>query len=146
MHFWSVLGKIKPRNEKNRCILGLERLTLGVWGHSGAQNMDFSSFWWLVKWPLRRKFELTLRARNRFWSQMDPDPRERPFKTYFDVFLSFLGFILPETDQKCTFYAIFESKFPRCLKNDHFLHWICIKSALLVGFGQNKAQEWWKNT
>ena len=29
MHFWSNLGKIKPRNEKNRCILGLERLILG---------------------------------------------------------------------------------------------------------------------
>ena len=38
--------------------------------------------------------------------------KERPFKTYFDVFLSFLGFILPQTDQKCTFYVIFSSKLP----------------------------------
>ena len=29
MHFLSDLGKIKPRNEEKRCILGLERLTLG---------------------------------------------------------------------------------------------------------------------
>ena len=43
MHFLSDLGKIKPRNEEKRCILGLERLTLGVWGHCGAQNKDFSS-------------------------------------------------------------------------------------------------------
>ena len=43
VHFLSDLGKIKPRNEEKRCILGLERLTLGVWGHCGAQNMDFLS-------------------------------------------------------------------------------------------------------
>ena len=35
--------KIKTRNEEKQCILGLERLTLRVWGHCGAQNMDFSS-------------------------------------------------------------------------------------------------------
>ena len=34
------------------------------------------------------------------------------FETYFDVFSSFLGFILPQTDQKCTFYTIFSSKWP----------------------------------
>ena len=41
VHFLSDLGKIKPRNEEKRCILGLGRLTLRVWGHCGAQNMDF---------------------------------------------------------------------------------------------------------
>ena len=34
------------------------------------------------------------------------------FLTYFDVFSSFLCFILPQTDQKCTFYTIFSSKQP----------------------------------
>merc|ERR1712185_149395 len=43
---------------------------------------------------------------------MGQDYRIRPFQTYFDVFSSFLGFILPQTDQKCTFYAIFSSKLP----------------------------------
>ena len=40
------------------------------------------------------------------------DYRERPSETYFGVFSSFLGFILPQTDQKCTFYTIFSSKLP----------------------------------
>ena len=44
---------------------------------------------------------------------MGQDYRERHFKTYFNVFSSFLGFILPQTDQKCTFFnTIFDSKLP----------------------------------
>ena len=45
-------------------------------------------------------------------AKMGQDHRERPFETYFNVFSSFLGFILPQTDQKCTFYTIFSSKLP----------------------------------
>ena len=45
-------------------------------------------------------------------AKMGQDHRERPLKTYFNVFSSFLGFILPQTDQKCTFYTIFSSKLP----------------------------------
>ena len=45
-------------------------------------------------------------------AKMGQDHRERPFETYFNVFSSFLGFILPQTDQKCTFYTIFSSKWP----------------------------------
>ena len=37
--------------------------------------------------------------------KMCQDYREKPLGTYFDVFSSFLGFILPQTDQKCTFYT-----------------------------------------
>ena len=44
--------------------------------------------------------------------KMCQDYRERPLGTYFDVFSWFLGFILPQTDQKCTFYTIFSSKWP----------------------------------
>ena len=29
MRFWSILGKIKPGNEKNRCMLCLKRLSWG---------------------------------------------------------------------------------------------------------------------
>ena len=43
------------------------------------------------------------------WTQT---PEKDHLKTYFDVFLSFMGFILPQTDQKCTFYTIFSSKLP----------------------------------
>ena len=45
-------------------------------------------------------------------AKMGQDYRITPFQTYFDVFSSFLGFILPQTDQKCTFYTIFSSKLP----------------------------------
>ena len=44
--------------------------------------------------------------------KMCQDYLERPLGTYFDVFSSFLGFILPQTDQKCAFYTIFSSKCP----------------------------------
>ena len=44
--------------------------------------------------------------------KMCQDFREGLLETYFDVFPSFLGFILPQTDQKCTFYTIFSSKWP----------------------------------
>ena len=45
-------------------------------------------------------------------AKMCQDYRERLLETYFDVFSWFLGSILPRTDQKCTFYAIFSSKLP----------------------------------
>ena len=49
----------------------------------------------------------------RRWSQT----QIRPFLTYFDVFSSFTGFILSETDQKCTYNDILVSKFSKCLIN-----------------------------
>ena len=79
-----------------------------------------------------------------FWplssSRIDPDPHERPYHSFLCVFSSFLGFILPETDQNCTFYAnsvqkmiIFEASGKFWLKNG-------VKSAFLIGFRQNKAK------
>ena len=76
-----------------------------------------------------------------FWplasSRIDPDPHEKPFHSILCVFSSILGFILPKTDQNCTFYAnlvqkmtIFEAFGKFWLKNG-------VKSAFLVGFRQN---------
>ena len=48
--------------------------------------------WWVPKWIKTTEKDL--------------------LETYFDVFSSFLGFILPQTDQNCTFYTIFSSKLP----------------------------------
>ena len=45
-------------------------------------------------------------------AKMDQDYRERPLRHILTCFASFLGFILPQTDQKCTFYTIFSSKLP----------------------------------
>ena len=75
-----------------------------------------------------------------------PPPHERRFHSFLCVFfLPSLGFILPKTDQNCTFYGnlvqkmtIFETFGKFWLKND-------VKSAFLVGFRQNKAQKWWKH-
>ena len=74
-----------------------------------------------------------------------PKKKERPFHSFLCAFSSFLGFILPKTDQICTFYAnlvqkmtIFEAFGKFSLKNG-------VKSAFLVGFRQNKAQKWWKH-
>ena len=142
MHFWSVWGKIKPRNDENTSkyvskglsgwswpILALTtapRLLPEVLG-LGCTRDSISSFW-----PLSS-------------SRIDPDPHERPYHSFLCVFSSFLGFILPKTDQNCTFYAnlvqkmtIFEAFGKFWLKNG-------VKSALLVGFRQNKAQKWWKH-
>ena len=165
--FLSDLGKIKPGNEENRCILCLKRLTLGVWGHCGAQNMDFlplkgagqvtvtkevwtyftrqkpilvrhglrpqrktflDIFWrvliisWLyfasnrpethilhhiqfktAKWPLRSKFKLYFRAQVHSEPQNELRPKERRSGHRVHVISSFLGFILPKSDQKRTF-------------------------------------------
>ena len=78
-------------------------------------------------------------------SRIDPDPHERPYHSFLCVFSSFLGFILPKTDQNCTFYAnlvqkmtIFEAFGKFWLKNG-------VKSAFLVSFRQNKSHKWWKH-
>ena len=51
-------------------------------------------------------------------AKMGQDYRERVFETHVDVFFSFMGFILSQTDQKCTFYTIFNSKWPKKLAQD----------------------------
>ena len=61
-------------------------LGAGVWSHSEAQNIDILSFWVLVKWPLRRKFELILRAKRQFgprWIQIPEGDICRYFLTGF---------------------------------------------------------------
>ena len=122
VHFLSDLGKIKPRNEEKRCILGFERLTLGVWGHCGAQNMDFSSLKGAGQVTVTKEVWTYFTRQKPILVPDGPRPQRKTFLDIFWRVFIIMGFILPETDQKCTFYAIFESKFPKCLKNGHFLH------------------------
>ena len=113
MHFLSDLGKIKPRNEEKRCILGLQRLTLGVWGHCGAQNMDFSSLKGAGQVTVTKEVWTYFTRQKPILVPDGPRPQRKTFLDIFwRVFESFLGFILPQTDQKCTFYTIFSSKLP----------------------------------
>ena len=109
MHFWSVWGKIKPRNDENTLKYvpkGLSRWSWPILALTTPPRLlpevlglgftwdSISSFW-----PLSS-------------SRIDPDPHRRPFHSFLCIFSSFLGFILPQTDQKCTFYTIFSSKWP----------------------------------
>ena len=109
MQFWSVLGKIKPRNDEK----------------------THKNEWKGLSWGSGSILELERGQNDEMLSRVHPSPstsgrglgamtsvkmcqdyRERPLGTYFDVFSWFLGFILPQTDQKCTFYTIFSSKWP----------------------------------
>ena len=109
MHFWSVSGKIKPRND----------------------GKTHKNEWKGLSWGSGSILELERGQNDEMLSRVHPSPstsgrglgamtsvkmcqdyRERPLGTYFDVFSWFLGFILPQTDQKCTFYTIFCSKLP----------------------------------
>ena len=109
MQFWSVLGKIKPRNDENASKYVLKGLSL--WSGSileleRGQNDEMLSRVHPSPSTSGRSLGAVVSAK------MGQDYRELPFLTYFDVFSSFLGFILPQTDQKCTFYTIFSSKWP----------------------------------
>ena len=110
MHFLSDLGKIKPRNEEKRCILGFQRLAVGFWGHYGAQNMDFLSLKGAGQVTVTKDFWTYFTRQKPILVPDGPRPQRNTCLAYFDVFSWFLGFILPQTDQKCTFYAIFSSK------------------------------------
>ena len=116
VRFWSILGKINPRHEKNRCILHPKFRTLGVWGHSGAQNMVFLSFLVLLKWPLRRRFELILCARNRFWSQIDPGPRKNCSRYNLTCFYHFWALFCMKPTRHTLSRPFLDQKFPNASK------------------------------
>ena len=122
VHFLSDLGKKKPRNEEKRCILGLERLTLGVWGHRGAQNIDFSSL------KGAGQVTVTKEVWTYFMRQkpiLVPDGPRPQRKTFLDIFWRIFiisGLYFAWNRPEMHLLRHFESKSPKCLKNGHFLH------------------------
>ena len=107
MQFWSVLVQNKDQKwfKKSHKMSGNAfRGGLGLFWSSKDAKMtkcclmciraqalleEAWVLWWVSKWVKTTIFG---------------------FGAYFDVFSWLLGFILPETDQKCTFYTIFGSK------------------------------------
>ena len=145
MHFLSDLGKIKPRNEEKRCILGLEWLTLGVWGHCGAQNMDFSSLKGAGQVTVTKEVWTYFTRQKPILVPDGPRPQR---KTFLDIFwrvfiISGLYFAQnrPEFHFLCKFSA----------KNDHFwVIWKILtqkwrKKCISGRFEAKKAQKWWKH-
>jgi len=109
VQFWSVLGKIKPRNDKKTHKNEWKGLSFGsgsILELERGQNDEMLSRVHPSPSTSGRSLGAVVSAK------MGQDHRERAFETYFNVFSSFLGFILPQTDQKCTFYTIFSSKLP----------------------------------
>ena len=120
MQFWSVLGKIKPRNDKKTHKNEWRGLS---WGSGSILELERGQSDEMVS-LVHPSPSISGRSPGAVVSaKMGQDYRERIFKTYFDVFLSFLGFILPQTGQKCTFYTIFCSKLPSG-RYEASLNWI----------------------
>ena len=100
MHFWSVSGKINPINDENTSKYVLKDLSLGsgsILELERGQNDEMLSRVHPSPSTSGRSLGAVVSAK------MGQDHRERPFETYFNVFSSVLGFILPQSDQKCTF-------------------------------------------
>ena len=109
MHVWTISHKIKPRNEKKQVYFMPKTPSWSLRSFWSSKYEILKSFWWLVKWSLRRRFELIIRAKHRFCTD-GPRPQIKAFvDKFWRVFLiSSLYFAL--TDQKCTFYL--SSKLP----------------------------------
>ena len=126
VHFWSDLGKIKPKNLENTSEYiqkGLSRwstlvLTLLI-VYPGLFRDAYA------RMPTRR-YSVIL---NNLSSRIDPHSRERPFNhslmCFHHIWDSF--FSEPTRNPLFTYLESFEKKW--------------LKSAFLVGFGQNKAQK-----
>ena len=73
-------------------------------------------------------------------SRIDPDPLGKSFHLFSCVFTSFLGVILPKTDQRCTFNANLEQKKTIFEAFGKLWEKTSVKNAFLAGFGQSEAQ------
>ena len=131
MGFWSFPSKIKSGIEKNRCTLRYVQKNsfFGVWGHTGAQNMDFWSCSGLVKW--RRGFELIFMRQTHIFVQVDPDPQGNLYWTYIDVFSWFLGALFC---LKPTWNALFTPSSTHSMPNASKMVIFCPKVAYEVNF------------
>ena len=103
MQFWSVFGQNKAQKWWKKHIKMSEKVIRGARKRSKWRNAVSCASEPKYLW---KKPGCCGECQN--GSRL---PRQA-FLDIFDVFSSFLGFILPQTDQKCTFYTIFSSKLP----------------------------------
>ena len=87
MHVWTISHKIKPRNEKKQVYFMPKTPSWGLRSFWSSKYEILKSFWWLVKWSLRRRFELIIRAKHRFCTD-GPRPQIKAFvDKFWRVFL-----------------------------------------------------------